>query len=651
MASVSWSRGSSAIVSTRTDIGVGDEFLDYRIDELIGRGGMGVVYRAYDLRLKRPVALKFIAPDRSLDKRFRERFLRESELAASLEHPNVVPIHDAGEIDGRLYLTMRCVEGPDLRKLLKAEGALEPSRALAICRQVGSALDAAHAKGLVHRDVKPSNVLLDEGEHVYLADFGLTRRTDEQPAQAADGHSIGTPSYLAPEQIEGEAVDGRADVYSLGCVLFECLTGAPPYAGGSRLAVAWGHLEEEPPSAVERQPALPKAIDDVIRTTLAKEPDDRYPTGAALVANAEQALELGEPPASRRRLGLVAAAVILVLLAGGLAAAFATRGSPGAPHAALFAGPDTLARIDPATSTVSNVIALRTDPYAIAIAGHSVWVYETGAQAFEPSVSEVDARTKTVLHTTQLDGAADDLSVFSGPVLAADAGGAWFAGLGFTRRFVLVRIRLDGTKRVYPLDHDPRGVAVGFGSVWIVGRAPGDYQLMRIDPSSGRVTRRIRFGSTPIDSIAVGNGAVWVLGSDAGTLYRIDPRSGRRKKVDLGTHASRPGVWPGTVLVDSADHGGTSTFIDPRTLSVSYQDPTCCPPQWGETVHANGWLWRYERPTGGVYRQQSVSTYPREIRVLRTTPGGGGSCLTSIAIGAGAVWVTAAYLGQTSPCH
>ena len=163
--------------------GIGTDFVGYRIEEEIGRGGMGVVYRAYDLRLKRTVALKLVAPELALDERFRERFARETELAMSLEHPNVVPIYDAGDVDGRLYLAMRLVVGTDLAKLLRAEGALEPARAVAICRQVASALDAAHAKGLIHRDVKPSNVLLDESEHVYLADFGLTRRLDEPGAR------------------------------------------------------------------------------------------------------------------------------------------------------------------------------------------------------------------------------------------------------------------------------------------------------------------------------------------------------------------------------------------------------------------------------------------------------------------------------------
>src|SRR5215467_1448101 len=206
-------------------LSIGSDFLGYRVEELIGRGGMGVVYRAYDLRLKRPVALKLVAPSLAHDGGFRDRFARESELVMSLEHPNVVPIYDAGDVDGRVYLAMRLVDGSDLGTLLKAEGALEPARAIAICTQIAAALDAAHQRGLVHRDVKPSNVLLDASEHVYLADFGLTRRLDDEGGTVAENRSLGTPAYLAPEQLEGSSVDGHADVYSLGCVLYECLTG------------------------------------------------------------------------------------------------------------------------------------------------------------------------------------------------------------------------------------------------------------------------------------------------------------------------------------------------------------------------------------------------------------------------------------------
>src|SRR5262245_11254772 len=197
-------------------VDIGTDFLGYRIEDVIGRGGMGVVYRAYDLRLKRPVALKLVAPSLATDERFRERFARESELVMSLEHPNVVPIYDAGDADGRVYLAMRLVDGSDLGSLLRTEGPLEPARAIAIGAQIGAALDVAHARGLVHRDVKPSNVLLDDSDHVYLADFGLTRRLEDDGGVGAGDRSIGTPAYLAPEQLEGGPVDGGADVYSLG---------------------------------------------------------------------------------------------------------------------------------------------------------------------------------------------------------------------------------------------------------------------------------------------------------------------------------------------------------------------------------------------------------------------------------------------------
>src|SRR5215831_1730431 len=206
---------------------------------------MGVVYRAYDPRLKRNVALKLVAPELSAAERFRLRFLSETEVAASLEHPHVVPIHEAGEVGGQLYLAMRYVEGSDLKTLLREEGPLEPTRALTICAQIAGALDAAHARGLVHRDVKPSNVLLDPHEHVYLADFGLTRRLAEQGLPAGPGLSLGTPAYAAPEQIEAGEVDGRADQYSLACLLYECLSADAPFPRESELAVLWAHLQEE----------------------------------------------------------------------------------------------------------------------------------------------------------------------------------------------------------------------------------------------------------------------------------------------------------------------------------------------------------------------------------------------------------------------
>jgi WD40 repeat protein/tRNA A-37 threonylcarbamoyl transferase component Bud32/energy-coupling factor transporter ATP-binding protein EcfA2 len=279
---------------------IGSELAGYRLEALLGRGGMGVVYLAQDPWLERQVALKLVAPERSRDEHFRTRFLRESRLAASLEHADVVPIYEAGEAGGHLYLAMRYVGGSDLKRLLEEEGRLDPARALAILERVAVALDAAHAKGLVHRDVKPGNILL-EGEtdgdvprRVYLSDFGLTSRAaDEDPGEV--GELAGTLDYLAPEQVEGRPVSAATDVYSLGCVLYQCLTGEAPYPRDSRMEVLWAHLEGEPPRPSERSPGLPEALDAVVARALAKEPQSRYASCRELVAAARHALGDGAP--------------------------------------------------------------------------------------------------------------------------------------------------------------------------------------------------------------------------------------------------------------------------------------------------------------------------------------------------------------------
>jgi WD40 repeat protein len=281
---------------------VGTELAGYRIESLLGFGGMSVVYLAEDLRLKRKVALKLLASSLAEDESFRDRFLRESELAASIDHPNIVPIYEAGTTAELLYIAMRYVEGRDLKERLQ-RGRLDPSDAIGVVAQVASALDAAHARGLVHRDVKPSNVLLDTGarpdgsDHVYLADFGITRRVSEEPGIGEDGNLMGTPDYVAPEQIAGEEVDGRADVYSLGCVLYECLVGRPPFRRDSELAVVFAHLETEPPAPSAERVDLPAALDAVIARALAKEPEERYASCREL---ARAALEVAVDEASRR---------------------------------------------------------------------------------------------------------------------------------------------------------------------------------------------------------------------------------------------------------------------------------------------------------------------------------------------------------------
>ncbi|HET6643774.1 MAG TPA: protein kinase, partial [Gaiellaceae bacterium] len=280
---------------------VGTELASYRIESLLGFGGMSVVYLAEDLRLKRKVALKLLSVGLAEDESFRERFLRESELAASIDHPNIVPIYEAGATEDLLYIAMRYVEGRDLKERLD-HGRLDPGDAIGIVTQVASALDSAHARGLVHRDVKPSNVLLDAGarpdgsDHVYLADFGITRRISEE-GTADEGHLLGTLDYIAPEQITGKEVDGRADVYSLGCVLYECLVGRPPFRGVSDLAVVFAHLDTDPPPPSAGRPELPGALDAVIARALSKEPEERYSSCREL---ARAALKVAVDEASRR---------------------------------------------------------------------------------------------------------------------------------------------------------------------------------------------------------------------------------------------------------------------------------------------------------------------------------------------------------------
>jgi class 3 adenylate cyclase/tetratricopeptide (TPR) repeat protein len=270
----------------------GATFAGYRVESMIGRGGMGVVYHATDLALQRPVALKLIAPEHAQDPRFRERFLREPRLAASLDHANVVPIYQAGEHDGQLYLAMRFVEGSDLGSFIQRHGKLPPERSLAVLSQVAGALDAAHRKGLVHRDVKPANVLLDEEEHAYLTDFGITKRVSGDSTDTA--RVVGTLDYLAPEQIRGEEIDGRADVYALGCVLYECLSGAPPFRRPTEAETLWAHMQEKPAplEGIGRlAPVLGKA--------LAKERDERYSRCGELTAAARRALDDSDGVARR----------------------------------------------------------------------------------------------------------------------------------------------------------------------------------------------------------------------------------------------------------------------------------------------------------------------------------------------------------------
>jgi hypothetical protein len=356
----------------------------FRIREPLGTGAMGTVYLAEAAESGDLVAVKIIAAGPSQDRRFRERFERECELAASLHHPNVVTTIASGGTEGHLYLAMDYVEGSDLREILRREAPLEPARALRLVAQVADALDAAHELGLVHRDVKPGNILVTERdgqERALVCDFGLARHVSTVSSLTGDRGFVGTIDYVPPEQIQGNQIDRRADLYSLGCVLFECLVGAKPFERESELSVVFAHLNDPPPRPTEFDPELPAAWDEFFAKALAKDPDERFATGLELAAAARAALRgdsvrLGRP--RRRFAGLAALAVVAVAVAVAGALLATNRSS----------GPDVPAKITPAA--IDGVTLGRPRSYyASALGPHRAFV-ETpvvpGVQSF-PAIS------------------------------------------------------------------------------------------------------------------------------------------------------------------------------------------------------------------------------------------------------------------------
>jgi serine/threonine protein kinase len=288
------------------DLAVGSQIAGYQIERQIGRGGMAVVYRAFDPRLGRSVALKILAPELADDAAFRERFNREMRAAAAVDHPHIVPVYDAGEANGSLFIAMRYVAGQDLRTLLDREHTLPPSRVTRIVGQVASALDEAHSRGMVHRDVKPGNMLIGtvagsgQPDHVYLSDFGLSKQSLSASNLTATGQFLGTLDYMAPEQVEGRPIDGRADQYALACSAFEMLAGQPPFKRDESVAVLWAQVSAPTPSLRALRPELPPAVDQVMARAMAKAPGDRYRSCTEFADALREACGLGsgeaEPP-------------------------------------------------------------------------------------------------------------------------------------------------------------------------------------------------------------------------------------------------------------------------------------------------------------------------------------------------------------------
>jgi YVTN family beta-propeller protein len=580
----------------------------YQVEELIGRGGMGEVYLARDPRLDRPVALKVLGADLAGDERFRERLLRESRLAAALDHPNVVPIYEAGEAEGRLFIAMRYVDGADLRTLLRRHGALAPERALALAGQVAGALDAAHARGLVHRDVKPSNVLVNDPggrDHCYLADFGLTQSASDRGP--ADGSLMGTLDYVAPEQIRGDEIDGRADQYALACLLFECLTGSLPFRRDSEVATIFAHLEETPPGASDRGRDLPPELDGVLARGMAKDPADRYESCDALVAAARAAVGLDAEPARRPR-SLLLVAALATLLAGALAIVLLTRGED---RAAAARAPGAVVRIDPDTLRVSARHKVGGRPAAVAAGAGTVWV----ASALDSSLWRVEPRSGSVKRV-RTSGLPRDLAYHQGRIYVSSEGPVYAVGnvvafdaVSGARQNAVERyscsiaagsregvwstdcrslqnvVQIEGdsrdllVKRSLTLPfRDPLtsatylscqcDLAVGHGSVWVPGDA-ADSRVWRIDAKRGRVLDTIEFPFAIGRGIAAGGGALWVAGLLDDIVARVDARTGRITdripvgRGPVGLALSGDGLW----VANQLDR--TVSLVDVRRRRVA----------------------------------------------------------------------------------
>jgi serine/threonine-protein kinase len=550
-----------------SDLRRGSELLGYRIERILGRGGMGVVYLAHQIVLDRMVALKLLVPELAEDESFRARFLRESKLAASLDHPNIVPVFDAGEVEGRLYIAMRYVEGTDLSRLLDEEAPIEPQRAMALLAPIVDALDAAHAKGLVHRDVKPSNILVDHAGRPYLADFGLSKGLSEQ-GLVEESHFGATLDYVAPEQIEQRPVGPAADQYALGCVLYECVTGKPPFHSGNPMGVLWSHVSDPPPSARAANGALPEALDGVFAKVLAKEPSDRYATCREFAADAEDALSLRKAGPSRTTLLFVGLAA--AVLAGGLAAALVQVFDQGGSGVSRALVPNAAVKLDPRSGKILAVVPTGSNPRSVALGDRVVWVLNSG----DGTVSQIDREKSEVQRTVRVDGLIQD-DLASG--IAAQDHVAWvlssIRGEGFLNMLNDQRVSAVGpsvTPPQIPLGRwDPLAVAVGGGAIWVIAKDLAGTAVLKVDPRRKAVVGKVRAepGETLTD-VAVGEGAVWFTdyGSEE-TLWRLDPSTLRTTGKVNTSGDDTITVGAGSVWLADIETG-TLTRVDSTSMRV-----------------------------------------------------------------------------------
>jgi streptogramin lyase len=626
------------------DARIGAEVAGYRIEAVLGRGGMSVVYLAEDVRLRRKVALKLLSPELSADERFRDRFVRESQIAAGLDHPNIIPIYEAGEADGALFIAMRYVRGTDLKTLLRNEGPLPPDRTVEILTAVAGALDEAHAEGLVHRDVKPANVLIASGRgpessgQVYLSDFGVTKRTSSDSGITSTGQFVGTLDYAAPEQVTGAPLDGRTDVYSLGCVLYECLTGEPPFVRDAEMAVLWAHVNQPPPKVTEKRPELPPDIDAVVAKAMAKSPDDRYATCAEQASAARSALRVptDEHPKAFlparpgvRRGTVLAVSGALVALAAVIFAVFILRGgkTASAPPSAAPRATDSVWRIDPTTGKVLAKIPTGEDPRSVAVGEGSVWIANFGSD----TVTRVDPVTNRTI----------DIRVGREPVdLAVGEGAVWVVTV-LDRSISRVDTASNRVVAKVSLGGRPNSVAVDGEGVWAgVSDLPPNVSrfgtaVVRIDPATNTSTALIPVQGQFRNFVAAEDGAVWVA-TDSGVLSRIDEATEKvADELALESVASGVAVGGGSVWVTSESFPGTVARVD-----VSEGRVIATIPVGGTNIVRSGVavgdnkVWVTDSVNEVVSAILIVSNDVSPTRIRTTGPP------SDLALGGDALWVT-----------
>ncbi len=639
---------------------------------------MGVVYRASQVALDRQVALKLIVPQLADDRTFRERFRRESQLGASIEHPNVIPVYEAGEADGLLFISMRWVEGTDLRSLIIREGRLDPARAITIVEQIGAALDAAHRHGLVHRDVKPANVLLaaEAREHAYLTDFGLTKRTTSAAGLTGTGQFMGTIDYMPPEQIKGERADARADVYSLGCLLYHSLTGHTPYERDSEVATIYAHLADPPPRVVEGAPGAPPALDEVVRRALAKEPNERYPSAGDLARAAGAALAGVDPTLHEQSLATGAAAPATVRRGGqespdteapGPTMPAAGPTEPAAAPARTFqapsptsARPGTPADGRPDVPAPSPTAGDRPAavPAAPAARGHRrgaiglASVLAVGAVAGVIGLTGAfggdegkDAATKAGEQTVPVEEPADEpaetpaapkvvaeIPAGDGPDgLAADGEIVWVANARGDTLTPIDATTNKATGDPVPVGRNPDGVAAADGVVWVTNTDDGTVTRIETERTQGASTT-VSVGAQP-EGIALADRFVWVANSGDGTVTRIDRASATVVGEPIRVGARPIGVSVGKKVVWVANSGDrTVTRIDRSTAEV-IGEPIAVGKNARAVAEGLGYVWVSNTDDDTITRLDPASGEPvgTPIRV--------GDRPKEIAIGGGLAWV------------